>query len=86
MGIIVWLIFGALAGWIASKLVGTDSQQGWIMNIVMGIVGAIVGGFLWGLISDGEFKTGFNVGSLIIAVVGAIIVTFAVSTLTGKKI
>ena len=44
MGIILWIIFGALAGWIASKIVGTDAQQGWILNIVMGIVGAIVGG------------------------------------------
>lgn len=85
MGIILWLIFGALAGWIASKIVGTDSQQGWIMNIVMGIVGALVGGFLWGLITDGGFDAGFNIGSLIVAILGAVIVSLGLGALTGRR-
>ncbi len=86
MGIILWLIFGALAGWIASMIAKTNGQQGWIMNIAMGIIGALVGGFLWGLIRGNGFSTHFNIGSLIVAVVGALIVTFAVSALTGKKV
>lgn len=77
MGIIAWLIFGALAGWLASLLTGNNEKQGWVMNIAMGIIGAIVGGFLWGLIADGEFDAGFNIGSLIVAVVGAVLVTQA---------
>jgi uncharacterized membrane protein YeaQ/YmgE (transglycosylase-associated protein family) len=84
MGIIAWLIFGALAGWLASLLTGSNERQGWIMNIVMGIIGAVVGGFLWGLISDGDFDTGFNVGSLIVAVVGAVLVTQVVRLIGGK--
>ncbi len=85
MGIILWLLFGALAGWIASKIAGTDSQQGWIMNIVMGIVGAFVGGFLWGLISGDGFDTEFSIGSLIVAIIGALVVSFGLGALTGKR-
>ena len=52
MGIILWIIFGALAGWIASIIMKTDSSQGTVMDIVLGIVGAIVGGFLMGLVGQ----------------------------------
>ena len=85
MGIIAWLIFGALAGWLASKIVGTDAEQGWILNILMGIVGALVGGFLWGLLSGDGFDAGFNIGSLIVAIIGACIVAFGLGALTGKR-
>ena len=85
MGIVLWLIFGAVAGWIASLINHTDGQQGWLGNIIMGIVGALVGGFLWGLISDDGFDAGFNLGSLIIAVVGALIFSFGMGMLTGRK-
>ncbi len=85
MGPITWLIFGALAGWIASLIAGTNKEQGWLMNIILGIVGALVGGFLYGLITDGGFDFGFNIGSLIVAVIGALIVTFAVGALTGRR-
>ena len=46
MGVIGWLLFGGLVGWIASKLMGTDAQQGIFLNIVVGIIGAMVAGFL----------------------------------------
>ena len=76
MGLIAWIIFGALAGWITSKIAGTDEEQGWLMNIVLGIVGAIVGGFIWNLITDGDFDPGFNIGSLIIAILGGLIISY----------
>ncbi len=49
MGLISWVIFGAIVGWLGSKLAGTDSQQGWIANIILGIIGAVIGGVVWGL-------------------------------------
>ncbi|OGD10578.1 hypothetical protein A2397_01205 [Candidatus Amesbacteria bacterium RIFOXYB1_FULL_44_23] len=73
MGILIWIIFGALAGWIASVVMKTDSGQGTITDIVMGIIGAVVGGFLMGLFGQSGV-TGFNLYSLIVAVIGAVVV------------
>jgi uncharacterized membrane protein YeaQ/YmgE (transglycosylase-associated protein family) len=70
MGVIGWIILGGLAGWIASALTG--SREGCIMNIVIGIVGALIGGFVFSLIG-GAPVTGFNLWSLFVAVVGAVI-------------
>lgn len=72
MGIILWLIFGALAGWIASKIMNTDAEQGIIANIFVGIVGALIGGFVFSTLG-GEDITGFNIYSLLVAVIGSVI-------------
>lgn len=72
MGIILWLVFGALAGWIASKFMGTDTEQGAVANIVVGIIGAMIGGFVFNTLG-GEDITGFNIYSLVVAVVGSVI-------------
>lgn len=73
MGIVLWIIFGAVAGWIASIIMKTNSRQGTIIDIVMGVVGAVVGGFLMGLVGQ-VGVTGFNIRSLIVAVIGAVAV------------
>ena len=73
MNIILWLIFGAVAGWIASMIMKTDASQGTMMDIIMGIVGAFVGGFLFETFGQSGV-TGFNIYSMIVAVVGACIV------------
>jgi uncharacterized membrane protein YeaQ/YmgE (transglycosylase-associated protein family) len=70
MGIIGWIVLGGLAGWIASALTG--SREGCLMSIVIGIVGAVIGGFVFSLIG-GAPVTGFNLWSLFVAVVGAVI-------------
>lgn len=75
MGIILWIIFGAIAGWIASVIMKTDSSQGAMMDVIMGIIGSIVGGFLMGLVGQSGV-TGFNVNSMAVAVIGAIIVIY----------
>jgi len=75
MGIILWIIFGALAGWIASIIMKTDANQGTMMDIIMGIVGAVVGGFLMGLVGQSGI-TGFNVYSLLVAVIGSVVVIY----------
>jgi len=75
MGIILWIIFGAIAGWIASIIMKTDSSQGTVTDIVLGIVGAVVGGFLMGLMGQSGVN-GFNLYSFVVAVIGAIVVIY----------
>ena len=73
-GIISWIVFGALAGWVASMIAGDNGRQGWLGNIIVGIVGAFIGGLVFGfLFGGGQFTMGWNVGSFIAAVIGAII-------------
>ena len=73
MNIIIWIIFGALAGWIASLVMKTDAEQGALMNIILGIIGAFLGGFIMNTFGASGV-TGFNFYSLFVAVVGAIVV------------
>lgn len=76
MGIILWIIFGAIAGWIVSVVMKTNASQGTMMDIVLGIVGAVVGGFLMGLVGQSGVN-GFNLYSLGVAVVRAVVVIYA---------
>lgn len=80
MGILTWIIFGALAGWIASLIMKTNGEQGAFMNIVVGIVGAIIGGWLMSLV-NGAAVTGFNLYSMLVAVLGACVLLFFVKVL-----
>ena len=75
MGIILWIIFGALAGWIASVIMKTDNRQGTMTDIIMGILGSIVGGFLMGMVGKSGVD-GFNLYSLLVAVIGAVVVIY----------
>lgn len=70
MGIILWIIFGALAGWVASMIMKTNEQQGLLLNIVVGIAGAVVGGWLMSFIGESDIM-GFNLYSFVVAVIGA---------------
>ena len=72
MGIITWIIFGALAGWVASIITGRNNRMGCIANIVVGIVGAFIGGILMSFIGGGGVS-GFNLYSFIVAVIGAVV-------------
>jgi uncharacterized membrane protein YeaQ/YmgE (transglycosylase-associated protein family) len=72
MGIILWIIFGALAGWIASMVMGTDARQGALANIVVGILGALIGGWVMSVLGS-TGVTGFNLYSLLVAILGAVI-------------
>lgn len=75
MGILGWILLGGIAGWIASALTG--SREGLLMNIVIGIVGAFIGGFVFSLIG-GAGVSGLNLWSLFVAVVGAVILLVVV--------
>ena len=72
MGIILWILFGGLVGWIASIIVGTDQRQGLLGNIVLGIIGALVGGFISTLFGMPGI-TGFNLYSGLLALCGALV-------------
>jgi uncharacterized membrane protein YeaQ/YmgE (transglycosylase-associated protein family) len=72
LNIILWIIFGALAGWIASMVMSTNENQGGLANIVVGIVGALIGGWL-ARVLFGLTVSAFSIGGLIIAIIGAII-------------
>lgn len=87
MGILSWLIVGAIAGWLAGMLVKGDEGMGVIMHIVLGIVGAIVGGFLAGVLlpGNGDYVTGINPTTIIVAVIGAVIVVIGYNALTGRS-
>lgn len=79
MGILAWIIFGALAGWVASMIAGTNEQQGCILNIIVGIVGAFLGGLLVQLITGTGFNFDFDLTSFIVAVIGALVLLFVVN-------
>jgi uncharacterized membrane protein YeaQ/YmgE (transglycosylase-associated protein family) len=84
MGIIAWIIFGALAGWIASIITGRNSQMGCLTNIVVGLVGAFIGGFVMDQIGGGGVG-GFNLYSLIVAVLGAVILLVVLGFIQGRR-
>jgi uncharacterized membrane protein YeaQ/YmgE (transglycosylase-associated protein family) len=71
MGILTWLLLGLAAGWIASLVMGTNSRQGMMMDIILGVIGAFVGGFLMNLFGQTGVN-GFNVYSVVVATLGAI--------------
>lgn len=83
MSIIGWLILGLIAGFIGSKLVN-KSGQGLVLDIVLGVVGAMVGGFLFTLVGA-DPVTGLNIYSLVVAVIGAIVVLVAYHAIAGKR-
>jgi uncharacterized membrane protein YeaQ/YmgE (transglycosylase-associated protein family) len=80
MNWLVWIIFGALAGWIASIVMGKNRQMGAIANIVVGIIGAFIGGWIMQFFGA-QGVTGFNLPSLGVAIVGAVVLLFVVGLL-----
>jgi len=72
MGIVAWIILGGLAGWVASMIMKTDAEQGIFLNIVVGIIGAVIGGFIVSLLG-GEGVDGFNLYSFLVSLLGAIV-------------
>jgi uncharacterized membrane protein YeaQ/YmgE (transglycosylase-associated protein family) len=88
MNFIIWLIVGGLIGWIASKIMRTDAQQGLLLNIVVGIVGALLGGWLISpLIGEGTINQGdFSLGGLLVSLVGAVLLLAIVNLFRRRRI
>jgi uncharacterized membrane protein YeaQ/YmgE (transglycosylase-associated protein family) len=83
LGIVTWIVLGAIAGFLANLLVG--GREGLLGTIVLGIVGAIVGGWLAGVFLNLKDPTGINVESIVVSVVGAIIVLAVYRAIVGRR-
>jgi uncharacterized membrane protein YeaQ/YmgE (transglycosylase-associated protein family) len=83
MSIVAWIVLGLIAGFIASKLVN-KSGEGVVLDIVLGVVGAVVGGWLFSLLGMGGVS-GLNIYSLVVAVIGAVVLLIAYHAITGKR-
>lgn len=84
MNLFLWIIFGAIAGWIASIIMGKNKKMGAIANIVVGVIGAFVGGYIMDFLGQ-EGVTGFNLTSLFVAIVGAVVLLFVVGLFSGRR-
>ena len=74
MGILVWLIVGGVCGWLASIIMRTDAQQGILLNVIVGIVGALLAGFIISpLIGVGTINEGITLATFLVSLVGAVI-------------
>ena len=83
MGIISWIILGLIAGFIGSQIVGRQGQGFWL-DIALGIVGAIVGGFIFSVFGASGV-TGLNIYSMIVAIVGAVVVLLIYNAVMGRS-
>lgn len=84
MDILLWILFGGISGWITSLIMKTDMNQGTLEDVVLGIVGAVVGGFLFNTFGA-PGVTGFNLYSLVVAVIGAVVIILVGRILRGQK-
>jgi uncharacterized membrane protein YeaQ/YmgE (transglycosylase-associated protein family) len=81
--ILVWVIVGAIAGWLASMVMGTNGSQVLFGDIVVGIVGGVLGGFLLGAFGVGGAVTGINIASVVVAFVGAVVLLLILRAVRG---
>lgn len=83
MGWLAWLVIGAIAGWLASRVMRTSRGQGLLMDIIVGILGAFIGGYLFEKFGSTGI-TGFDIWSLFVAFTGAVVLLILVRLLTGR--
>ena len=83
MGIIAWIVLGAIAGWITNLIMG--GGEGVLATILLGIIGAVVGGFVAGTVLNVADVTGINISSIIVSVIGAVIVVAGYRFIMGRR-
>lgn len=88
MNFIIWLVVGGLIGWVASMIMRTDASQGILLNVVIGIVGALLGGWLISpLVGEGTINSGdFSLGGLVVSLLGAIILLGVVNLFRRSRV
>ena len=85
MGWLAWLVIGAVAGWLASMVMRTNREQGLLLDIIVGVIGAFLGGLLFNTFGAAGV-TGFNIWSLFVAFVGAVVLLAIVRLIAGRQI
>ena len=85
MDLILWIVFGGIVGWIASMIAGTDAQQGMLGNIIVGIVGAVLGGFIMNAFGQ-TGVTGFNFYSFFVSILGSVILLWIYRAFTHRRV
>lgn len=83
MGILGWIIIGALAGWIASMITGNDHKMGAGLNILVGVIGSFIGGFIMNVIGN-KGVTGLDIWSLVVATIGSVVLLLIVNFVRRK--
>lgn len=74
MNFLIWLIVGGIVGWLASLIMRTDAQQGILLNVVVGIIGAFIGGWVVSpMVGVGTINEGISIGSILVSLLGAVI-------------
>lgn len=85
MGLISWILVGALAGWVASMIMKRDGSMGAIANIVVGIIGALIGGFIVNSLGGDGSISGFNIQTFLVALLGSIVLLAIVNLFTRGR-
>jgi uncharacterized membrane protein YeaQ/YmgE (transglycosylase-associated protein family) len=85
LGCISWILFGALAGWIASMITGRNQRQGCIMNIIVGVIGAFIGGMIYGLLTGRTLTVGWSLTAFVVSVLGAVVLLLVVNLFSRNR-
>lgn len=85
MGILAWILLGLVAGALAKAIMPGDDPGGIIVTILLGIVGAVVGGFIWNLITGEGGVSGINIGSILIAFLGSVVLLAVYRMFVGRR-
>ena len=85
LGLFSWIIFGALAGWVAGIIAGGNSRLGCFGNIVVGVIGAFIGGWIYSLITHHALTVGWNWTAFIVAVLGSVILLAVINLVIGSS-
>jgi uncharacterized membrane protein YeaQ/YmgE (transglycosylase-associated protein family) len=85
MSILAWLVVGAIAGFVASRVMPGNEGYGWLGGLIAGIVGAMLGGFLAGIVTGENYMDELTIGTIIAAIVGALIVVWLYNMLVNRR-
>ncbi|MDQ5889991.1 MAG: hypothetical protein QG609_484 [Patescibacteria group bacterium] len=82
MEILLWILFGGIIGWVASLIMKTDAQQGLVLNIIVGIIGALIGGWVMNFFGQSD-PSGFSLYSFLVALLGSVILIAIIKMIRG---